>query len=342
MIRYIVRRLLLAVLSIWFISILAFVVIQMPEGDWLDIYLELVRREGQHNLSLGTERDMRAYYGLDQPIVFRYLRWSWNMLHGDAGWSCMPAGTVGVGAGMDLVARPVIGIVMERLLLTIALTGMTIVITWVLAIPIGIYSAVRHNSIGDYTFTFFGFLGLAVPDFLLGLLLMYIAFAYFDQSVGGLFSGQFREAPWGPARVWDLLKHLWIPALVLGTSGTASLIRVLRNNLLDELRKPYVMTARSKGLSGWRTVLKYPLRVAINPLLSTIGYLLPTLVSGSVIVSLVLGLSTIGPMLLAAITIQDTYLAGFIVLALGILTIIGTLVSDLVLAWADPRIRYVD
>ena len=341
MIRYIVRRLLLAVLSIWFISILAFVIIQMPEGDWLDIYLENVRRGG-HNLSLETERDMRDYYGLDQPVVFRYLKWSWNLLHGDAGWTYIPRGSVGSAGAMDLVARPVIGTVMDRLLLTIALTGMTIAVTWVLAIPIGIYSAVRHNSIGDYTFTFFGFLGLAVPDFLLGLLLMYIAFAYFDQSVGGLFSGEFIDAPWSLARVWDLLKHLWIPAIVLGTSGTASLIRVLRNNLLDELRKPYVMTARSKGLSGWRTVLKYPLRVAINPLLSTIGYLLPALVSGSVIVSLVLGLSTIGPMLLGAILIQDTFLAGFIVLTLGILTIIGTLISDLVLAWADPRIRYVD
>ena len=341
MIRYIVRRLLLAVLSIWFISILAFVIIQMPEGDWLDIYLENVRRGG-HNLSLETERDMRDYYGLDQPVVFRYLKWSWNLLHGDAGWTYIPRGSVGSAGAMDLVARPVIGTVMDRLLLTIALTGMTIAVTWVLAIPIGIYSAVRHNSIGDYTFTFVGFLGLAVPDFLLGLLLMYIAFAYFDQSVGGLFSGEFIDAPWSLARVWDLIKHLWIPAIVLGTSGTASLIRVLRNNLLDELRKPYVMTARSKGLSGWRTVLKYPLRVAINPLLSTIGYLLPALVSGSVIVSLVLGLSTIGPMLLGAILIQDTFLAGFIVLTLGILTIIGTLISDLVLAWADPRIRYVD
>ena len=341
MIRYIVRRLLLAVLSIWFISILAFVVIQMPEGDWLDIYLDNVRREG-YDLPLETELDLRAYYGLDQPMVFRYLKWSWNLLHGDAGWSYIHPGSSGRGAAIDLNARPVIPIVMERLLLTIALTGMTVAITWILAIPIGIYSAVRHNTIGDYTFTFVGFLGLAVPDFLLGLLLMYIAFAYFDQSVGGLFSGDFREAPWGPARVWDLLKHLWIPAIVLGTSGTASLIRVLRNNLLDELRKPYVMTARSKGLSGWRTVLKYPLRMALNPVLSTIGYLLPALVSGSVIVSLVLGLSTIGPMLLAAILIQDTYLAGFIVLALGILTIIGTLISDLLLAWADPRIRYVD
>ena len=243
---------------------------------------------------------------------------------------------------MALIARPVIGIVMDRLYLTIALTGFTVAVTWVLAIPIGIYSAVRHNSIGDYTFTFFGFLGLAVPDFLLGLLLMYLAFAFFDQSVGGLFSGDFRDAPWSLARVWDLLKHLWIPAIVLGTAGTASLIRVLRNNLLDELRKPYVVTARSKGLSGLRTVLKYPLRVAINPLLSTIGYLLPALFSGSVIVSLVLGLSTIGPVLLTAITIQDTYLAGFIVLMLGVLTVLGTLISDLALAWADPRIRYVD
>ena len=341
MIRYIVRRLLLAVLSMWLISILAFVIIELPEGDWLDIYLKNLVDEG-HPMSPESERDMRRYYGVDQPILFRYLSWSWNLLHGDAGWSYMPTHSTVRGDGMTLIARPVIGIVMDRLYLTIALTGFTVAVTWVLAIPIGIYSAVRHNSIGDYTFTFFGFMGLAVPDFLLGLLLMYIAFAYFDQSVGGLFSGQFIDAPWSLARLWDLLKHLWIPAIVLGTAGTASLIRVLRNNLLDELRKPYVVTARSKGLSGLRTVLKYPLRVAINPLLSTIGYLLPALFSGSVIVSLVLGLSTIGPVLLTAITIQDTYLAGFIVLMLGVLTVLGTLISDLALAWADPRIRYVD
>ena len=285
---------------------------------------------------------MRSYYGLDQPMPFRYVKWVWNLLQGDAGWTYMPAGSVGVGDGMALQARPVLPVVMNRLVMTIALTAFTIAVTWILAFPIGIYSAVRHNTIGDYTFTFFGFMGLAVPDFLLGLLLMYLAFAYLDQSVGGLFSSDYMHAPWSLARVWDLLKHLWIPAVVLGTSGTASLIRVLRNNMLDELRKPYVMTARSKGMSGWRVVLKYPLRVAINPMLSTIGYLLPALFSGSVIVSLVLGLSTIGPMLLGAIMIQDTYLAGFIVLVLGILTIIGTFISDLLLAWADPRIRLTE
>jgi peptide/nickel transport system permease protein len=289
---------------------------------------------------------MRAYYGLDQPKVFRYVKWIWHLLQGDAGWSYMPTGgdsanTTSVTA-KALIARPVVGIVSDRLIMTIALTAFTVAVTWILAFPIGIYSAVRHNTIGDYTFTFFGFMGLAVPDFLLGLLLMYLAFAYLDQSVGGLFSSDYMHAPWSLARVWDLLKHLWIPAIVLGTSGTASLIRVLRNNMLDELRKPYVITARSKGMSGWRVVLKYPLRVAINPMLSTIGYLLPALFSGSVIVSLVLGLSTIGPMLLGAIMIQDTYLAGFIVLVLGILTIIGTFISDLLLAWADPRIRLTE
>ena len=345
MIRYIVRRLIMAVFSIWIISMLAFIVIQLPEGDWLDTYIEGVRNAG-YNLPLETEQDMRAYYGLDQPKVFRYVKWIWNLLQGDAGWSYMPTGgdsanTTSVTA-KALIARPVVGIVSDRLIMTIALTAFTVAVTWILAFPIGIYSAVRHNTIGDYTFTFFGFMGLAVPDFLLGLLLMYLAFAYLDHSVGGLFSFEYMSAPWSLAKVWDLLKHLCIPAIVLGTSGTASLIRVLRNNMLDELRKPYVITARSKGMSGWRVVLKYPLRVAINPMLSTIGYLLPALFSGSVIVSLVLGLSTIGPMLLAAIEIQDTYLAGFIVLVLGILTIIGTFISDLLLAWADPRIRLTE
>ena len=213
----------------------------------------------------------------------------------------------------------------DRLWTTVALTGFTILFTWTMAIPIGIYSAVRQHSVGDYVFTFVGFSGLAVPDFLLGLVLMYIAFAYFDQNVGGLFSADYAAAPWSVARAWDMVQHLWIPAVVLGTSGTAGLIRVMRNNLLDELGKPYVVTARARGVRSWRLVLKYPVRVAANPLVSTVGYLLPTLVSGSVIVSVVLSLPTLGPVLLDAILIQDVQLAGLIVLALGILTILGTL-----------------
>ena len=204
----------------------------------------------------------------------------------------------------------------------------------------GIYSAVRQHSVGDYFFTLIGFSGLAVPDFLLGLVLMYVAFAYFNQSVGGLISTEYQDAPWSVGKALDVLQHLWVPAVVLGTSGTASLIRIMRNNLLDELSKPYVVTARSKGMASWKLIMKYPVRVAINPLVSTVGYLLPALVSGSVIVSVVLSLPTLGPVLLESMIQEDVYTAGFIVLMLGVLTIVGTLLSDILLAVVDPRIKY--
>ena len=237
--------------------------------------------------------------------------------------------------------RTVKDIVGDRIWTTVALTGFTIIVTWTFAIPVGIYSAVRQHSVGDYLFTLIGFSGLAVPDFLLGLVLMYVGFAYFGQAVGGLFSADYQDAPWNAAKMWDMFKHLWIPAVVLGTSGTAGLIRVMRNNLLDELSRPYVVTARAKGIRSWRLILKYPTRVAINPLVSTVGYLLPQLVSGSVIVSVVLSLPTLGPVLLLdGIVQQDTYTAGFIVLMLGVLTVIGTLLSDVLLAVVDPRIKY--
>ena len=234
----------------------------------------------------------------------------------------------------------------DRIFTTIALTLFTALITWTLSIPIGIYSAVRQHSVGDYVFTFIGFTGLAVPDFLLGLLLMYFAYAYFEQRVGGLLSADFLEVAWfsdgSPnwAKIKDLIDHLWIPAIVLGTSGTASLIRVMRNNLLDEMSKPYVVTARSKGMRPLSVILKYPVRVAINPLISTIGYILPSLVSGSIIVSVVLSLPTLGPLLLEAITSEDVYLAGFIIFIAGVLTVVGTLISDILLAIVDPRIKY--
>jgi peptide/nickel transport system permease protein len=237
--------------------------------------------------------------------------------------------------------RPVKELIGDRILITIVLTGFTILVTWTFAIPVGIYSAIRQHSIGDYVFTFLGFSGLAVPDFLLGLVLMYVAFAYFDQTVGGLFSSDYKEAPWSVAKVYDLIKHLWVPAVVLGTSGTASLIRIMRNNLLDELGRPYVVTAIAKGMSYWKVIFKYPVRVAINPLVSTVGYLLPALISGSIIVSVVLSLPTLGPVLLDSIIQEDVYTAGFIILMLGVLTVIGTLISDILLALVDPRIRLV-
>ena len=276
---------------------------------------------------------LRKYLGLDRPMLVRYALWIGNLAKGDLGLSFQ------VWGGGESQQRPVKMIIGDRIWTTVILTAFTIVVTWTFAIPVGIYSAVRQHSIGDYLFTFIGFSGLAVPDFLLGLVLMYVAYAYFGQSVGGLFSGDYANEPWSLGKVLDMVNHLWVPAIVLGTSGTAGLIRVMRNNLLDELSKPYVVTARAKGVPPWKVILKYPVRVAANPLLSTIGYLLPSLVSGSVIVSVVLSLPTLGPIFLEAILQEDVYMSGFIVLLLGTLTVVGTLLSDILLAVTDPRIR---
>ena len=332
MIAYISRRIILSIFTVWIISVLAFVIIQLPEGDAADRFLDRLMQVGVSG-DLRIAQELRSYLGLDEPMYVRYGMWIWNIAHGDLGRSIA---TWGETLNSQKPVKEVIG---DRLFLTVVLTGFTILVTWTFAIPVGIYSAVRQHSIGDYTFTFLGFTGLAVPDFLLGLVLMYLAFAYFDQSVGGLFSAKYINAPWTYSKIIDLINHLWIPAIVLGTSGTAGLIRVMRNNLLDELSKPYVVTGMSKGIKRSRLILKYPVRVAVNPLISTVGYLLPSLVGGSVIVSVVLSLPTLGPVLLDAILIEDTQLAGFIVLMLGVLTVVGTLISDILLAIVDPRIK---
>jgi peptide/nickel transport system permease protein len=235
--------------------------------------------------------------------------------------------------------KPVIEVIGERLGLTVVVALTAVLVTWILALPIGIYSAVRKYSAGEHLFTFLGFVGIATPDFLIALVLMYLSFQYFGVSVAGLFSPEYAEAPWSLGKVLDLGAHLWIPAVILGTNGTARVIRVMRANLLDELRKPYVVTARAKGLPEWKAVVKYPVRVALNPFVSTIGYTLPYLMSGSIIVSIVLNLPTVGPVLLRSLVAQDMLLAGTIVMFLGILTVIGTLASDILLAWLDPRIR---
>ena len=332
MVGYIVRRLLLAVFTMWTVTVLAFVVIQLPEGDTVSKKLdELMQRGGPVSMEMAD--NLREYFGLNQPMHIRYFKWMSNMLRGDLGISYR----FYCGGAREKLVKELIG---DRIQMTVILTGFTILVTWTFAIPVGIYSAVRQHSVGDYFFTFIGFSGLAVPDFLLGLVLMYVAFAYFSQSVGGLISQEYQDAPWSIAKALDVLQHLWIPAVVLGTSGTASLIRIMRNNLLDELRKPYVVTARAKGMAAWKLVLKYPVRVAINPLVSTVGYLLPALVSGSVIVSVVLSLPTLGPVLLESMIQEDVYTAGFIVLMLGVLTVVGTLLSDILLAVVDPRIKY--
>ena len=329
---FIVRRALLALLTIWALSLISFLVIQLPPGDFVDQYiLNLFAGDSKATSIVAGSGELadvlRAQYGLDKPFFVQYGKWAWKMVQGDFGQSLE-------------FQKPVSEIISERLLLTVILAGTTALFAWALSIPIGIYSAVRQHSIEDYTFTFIGFLGLAVPDFLLALWLLWITFAYFpDLSIGGLFSPEYLEASWSIARVVDLAKHLWIAAFVVGTASTAALIRVMRANLLDELNKPYVVTARAKGLPEWKLILKYPVRMALNPLVSTLGYLLPVLMSGSVIVSVVLSLPTEGPLLLRALLTEDLFVSAAIVLLLGTLTVIGTLLSDILLAILDPRIR---
>jgi peptide/nickel transport system permease protein len=239
-----------------------------------------------------------------------------------------------------LYEAPVKEVIAGRLGMTVVVTFGSILLSWILALPIGIYSAVKQYSIGDYFFTFVGFIGLAVPDFLLSLLVLYFAFALFDAHVGGLFSSvEMYLAPWSWAKIVDLLKHLWLPAIILGLSGTADLVRIMRSNLLDELGKPYVVTARAKGLKEFKVITRYAVRVALNPFVSTIGYILPRVVSGGVIVAIILGLPTVGPLLYSALIAQDMFLAGTIILLISTLTVIGTLMSDILLVWVDPRIR---
>jgi peptide/nickel transport system permease protein len=325
MLAYLTRRLILAVLTIWAVSVLAFVIIQLPPGDYITSYIAQMSASGS-SVSQQDADALRHEYGLDQPVWIQYLRWMRMVLRGNF--------------GMALEwQRPVSEVIGDRLWLTMVVSVAAIILTWGLALPIGVYSAVRQYSLGDYIATFIGFIGLAVPSFLLALVLMYLGFKYFNASIGGLFSDDFNEAPWSLAKAWDLIKHLPLPALILGLAGTAQLIRIMRANLLDELRKPYVMTARARGVSERRVILKYPVRVALNPFASTIGYLLPYVVSGSIIVSLVLSLPTVGPLLLRALVAQDMFLAGTIVLLLGVMTVIGTFLSDLLLMWIDPRIR---
>lgn len=323
---YVIRRVFLTFPTLLAISVIAFIIIQLPPGDYLTTYIATLSQSGQQ-LAQDEIDALRRQYGLDQPIYVQYFKWIWNMLHGDFGMSLE-------------WQRPVADLIGERLLLTVLLSFFTIVFTWLLAIPIGIYSATRQYSLLDYFFTFFGFLGLGVPNFMIALILMWYAYSMLGMSVSGLFSPEFVDAPWTLARVFDMLKHLWIPIIILGLSGTAELIRIMRANLLDELGKPYVETARAKGVSERVLIFKYPTRVAINPFISTIGWTLPALVSGSLIVSVVLSLPTAGPLLLRALMSQDMYLAGTFLMLLSFLTVLGTLISDILLAWVDPRIRY--
>lgn len=324
---YVLRRLVFMVPTLLAISIVSFAIVQLPPGDFLDTYISTLEADGGDISSIEVE-NLRKRYRLDEPLVIQYWQWITGILfEGDFGWSFQ-------------YQRPVSDVLWDRVGLTFVISLASLVFVYVVAFPIGVYSAVKKYSLGDYVFTFLGFLGLAIPNFLLALILMYGALTLFGQSVGGLFSPEFAEAPWSWARLWDMLAHLWIPVIIIGTASTAGLIRVMRANLADELNKPYVETARAKGVSEGRLLIRYPVRLALNPFVSQVGWELPSLVSGAAITSIVLNLPTTGPVLLIALKSQDMYLAGSFIMILSILTVVGTLVSDLLLAWLDPRIRY--
>jgi len=325
MTRYILQRLALLPVLMLVYSFVIFAIIQAPPGDFLTSYIATLASSGS-SISAEQVSALRHEYGLDQPFIVQYFYWLQNLLHGNLGLSLE-------------YQRPNAELIGEQLVLTIALALFSFVLTWVIAIPAGIYSATHQRSVLDYILTVINYIGVATPNFMLALILMWVAFAYFGLSVTGLFSADFADAPWSFARVIDLLAHLWLPALVLGIAGTARLTRIMRANLLDELNKPYVTTARAKGMKEWRLVLRYPVRLAFNPLVSTIGWYLPALFSGSLIVATVMNLPNIGPLLLRALINQDMYLAGSILLIYSFLTIIGTLLSDVLLALLDPRIR---
>ena len=324
MAQFLLRRLVIYVLMLFVMSIVAYGIIEAPPGDYVDDYVAFLRSQGEYDEHEALR--IRERYGLDEPIYVRYSKWATGLLRWDLGISLE-------------FQQPVTELVNERLAMTVILGLFTVLFTWTLAIPIGILSAVKQYSVLDYVFTFVSYLGIGTPNFLFALVLMWTAFAAFDMSVTGLFSRDQVDAPWGFGRIVDLLKHIWVPMIIIGTDGTARLVRILRANLLDELGKPYVETARARGLPERTVILRYPVRIALNPFVSTAGWTLPTLFSGSLIVAQVMSLPTIGPLLLRSLLSQDMYMAGSIVLILTALTLVGTLISDIVLGLMDPRIR---
>lgn len=308
------------------VSFISFTIIQLPPGDFLTARMAQLKMQGG-DVSIEQMAMLKHQYGLDKPFLSRYVHWVGGMVQGDLGRSF-------------LYERPVTELIGERLVLTMAISICSILLTYLIAIPIGLYASVRQYSIGDYCFTLVGFIGMSIPQFFLALILLFVVYRVTGTSMAGLFSAEYAVQPWSWGKVIDLLKHLWVPSLIVGIAGTAGTIRVLRACLLDELSKPYVITARARGVSEWRLILKYPLRIALNPMISTIGWLLPSIVSGTAIVAIVLNLPTTGPMLLEALLMQDMYLAGSFIMVLCVLTVIGTFISDVLLAWSDPRVRY--
>ncbi len=322
---YIVRRVLIMIPTLIIISITIFTIIKLPPGDYFTTYMAELQSQGEA-VDPAKIAFLRDQYHFDDPAWKQYLYWASGLIRGDLGYSFE----------FDLPVSQVVG---DRLLLTFIVSFATVVFTWVVSFPIGVYSATHQYSWSDYSLTFLGFLGLATPNFLLALVLLYFANVNFGLSIGGLMDPSYLDQPWSWGKAASVLQHLWIPVLVIGASGTAGMIRRLRANLLDELQKQYVVTARAKGLPRFKTLVKYPLRMALNPFIADIGSLLPHIISGAAVVSVVLSLPTTGPMLLSALRSQDMYLAGSFLMFMASLTVVGVFLSDLALAWLDPRIR---
>jgi|TARA_B100001971_G_scaffold213453_1_gene246858 peptide/nickel transport system permease protein len=322
---YLLQRFGYMVFLLWMTTIVTFIVIELPPGDYVSTLVSRLEGTG-HTISEETRQQIQRQFGLDQPPHIRYVKWVGQIMKGNLGYS------------FDW-KRPVKELIGQRLALTVTIALLSTIITYLIAVPIGIYSATHQYSIGDYFFTTWGFLGLAIPNFMLALVLLFVGLKYFGVNLTGLFSKELLDAPWSSAKLLDLLKHLPIPVLVVATGGSAGLIRILRATLLDELEKQYVITARSKGLGNITLLFKYPVRICLNPLVSNLAWLFPSLISGGAITAIVLGLPTAGPMMLRALITQDTYLAGSILLFLTMLTLIGTLISDILLVMVDPRIR---
>ena len=325
--RYVARRFLYMLLMLLFGSFVSFLVITLPPGDYVSYYVDRISMNG----ASVTEEELaglRTLYGLDQPVYVQYAKWMFRFVQGD------------LGRSFSWNNLPVAQLIWERLPMTIVVAFGSLIVTYLIAIPIGVYSAVRQYSIPDYLATFFGFIGLSVPPFLLALVVMMYANSLFGISIGGLFSPEYDQAPWSPAKVADLLAHLPVPLLVIGLGGTAHLVRTMRATLLDELRKPYVQTARAKGVEEWELLRTYPVRVALVPIVATVGWALPAIFSGSIIVGIVLNLPTIGPLLYSALTTEDLFLAASTVMISMALTLVGTFISDILLAIVDPRIHY--
>jgi len=325
MLGYLVHRILIMIPTLIAISVVIFTIINLPPGDYFSTYIAELQSSGEA-ADLAKIHFLQVQYGFDRPLWEQYLYWVAGLLKGDMGYSF----------AYNLPVNEVVG---DRLLMTFLVSFTTIIFTYVVAFPIGVYSATHQYSWSDHGLTLLGFLGLAIPSFLLALVLVYLANVYFGISIGGLMDPQYVDRPWTWSKVLSVLAHIWIPVIVIGTSGTAAMIRRLRANLLDELQKQYVVTARAKGLPPMRTLFKYPLRMALNPFISDIGSLLPHVISGAAIVSVVMSLPTTGPMLLEALRSQDMYLAGSFLMFMSFLTVIGVFISDLALAVLDPRIR---